>query len=78
MTATWPSSRIEVHAQLVDRLLLLGVADGQLLGREAGGVGQGRERALERAVVDLGDQPQRDGVRAVVPGVSRKYPLASL
>ena len=40
----------------------------QLLGREAGGVGQAREGALERAVVDLGDHPQRDGVRAVVAG----------
>ena len=58
----------EVRGQVAERLLLLAVVDLELLGGVGRGVGQGLVRSLDRAVMDLGREPQRDAVAALVRG----------
>src|SRR3954449_2258678 len=63
-------SRLEHEArrEVAEGLLLLAVVDPELLGRIRRGVGQGLIGTLDRAVVDLGSEPQRDAVAALVRG----------
>ena len=56
----------EVRRQVAEGLLLLAVVDPELLGGVRRGVGQGLVGSLDRAVMDLGGEPQRDAVAALV------------
>ena len=61
----------EVRRQVAEGLLLLAVVDPELLGGVRRGMGQGLVGSLDRAVMDLGGEPQRDAVAALVRRRSR-------